>query len=380
VVSTGTVSGLVDAAGLVVLAGLGYLCLYAGVWTVFWVAGLLSPRPDLEWGLEDVQARVVTLGDSPATVQNTVDALPDGLGSVYVVSERPIEVDGARVAVVDQSFSSRAEAKARALEYARRELPCEEEYVLFLDEDTVVDGLEGLPDRDVVQFAEHPGRNGSLLTWLTEVFRVGNGVERAGFEPLVPLYAWGGGLAVRRTVEDDLQWNRATIVEDSAFVRDAVAAGYSYGVLMTRFGNQSPPTVRELVAQRRRWSSGRLREVRTRSPTYRALLYLHTVGRPLTSLSVPFVVAGALLAPTWPVLGGMAAVVLAYLVGWTVIGWRQYDASLSVLALLLVALPATTLLNGLGDAHALASPVAEFDATTKTDPETSGVGSEDSVR
>lgn len=361
--------GILDVAAAVVFAGLAYLTLYAGVWAVFWGAGLLSSTPDLEWGLGDVQARVVTLGESPALVQRTVDALPDDLGSVYVVSERPIEVEGADVAVVDPGFSTRAEAKARALEWARRTLPREEEYVLLLDEDTVVRDLEGLPDADIVQFAEHPQPNGSLLTWLTEVFRVGNGVERAGFGALVPLYAWGGGLAVRGSVEDDLQWNRATIVEDSAFVRDAIAAGYSYAVLMTRFGNQSPPTVGDLVAQRRRWSSGRLREVRSRSLPYRSLLYLHTVGRPLTSVSLPLVVVGALLAPTWPVLGVLAAVVLAALLLWTVLGWREYDAPVLLLGALVLALPVTTLLNGLGDAYALVSPVSEFRTTEKRDPE-----------
>jgi hypothetical protein len=387
--SLAKVIGLVDVVAAVTFAGLSYLCLYAGVWGVYWVAGLLSASPDVEWGLEEVQARVVTLGESPATVQRTVDALPDGLGSVYVVSERPIEVDGAAVAVVDPEFSTRAVAKARALEWARRTLPREEEYVLLLDEDTVVDEFSGLPDADVVQFAERPGRNGSMLTWLTEVFRVGNGVERAGFGALVPLYAWGGGLAIRGSVEDGLQWNRATIVEDSSFVRDAVAAGYSYAVVMTRFSNQSPPTVGDLVAQRRRWSSGRLREVRSRPLAYRSLLYLHTVGRPLTAFSVPLVVAGGLLAPTWPLLGVLAGVGLAALLLWTVLGWREYDESFGLLAVLVLALPVTTLLNGLGDAYALVSPVSEFQATAKRDPDgrsTTGadpertVGGDDSTR
>lgn len=368
-----------DAVTVVVALGLSYLCAYAGLWTVYWVAGLLRDAPELEWGLDEVQARVVTLGDAPGTVQRTVDALPAGLGSVYVVTERPIEVEGAEVAVVNPDFSSRAEAKARALEWARRTLPCEEEYVLYLDEDTLVGELAGLPDADVVQFAERPRANGSLLTWLTEVYRVGNGVERAGFGTLVPLYAWGGGLAVRKRLEDDLQWNRATIVEDSAFVRDAVSAGYSYAVRMIRFDNQAPPSVRELVEQRRRWSSGRMRDVRSRSRTYRALLYVHTLGRPLSAVAVPLVVAGALLASTWPPLGALAAVVLASLLLWTVLGWLQYDAPVSTLALLVVALPATTLLNGLGDAYALVSPVSEFRTTEKTDPGATPFG-EDSSR
>lgn len=358
------------------MAGLVYLTAYALLWTVYWTAGILASSPPVEWGLDEVQARVVTVGENPEIVQRTVDSVPDGVGSVHVVSERQIDVDGATVWIVDPDVGTEAVGKGRALEWARRTIPCDEEYVLFLDEDTVVGELDGLPDADVVQFAEKPTRNRSTMAWLTELFRIGNGVERAGFARLVPIYAWGGGIAVRKRVEDEITWDRPTIVEDSVFVRTALSAGHDYAVDMTRFGNQAPPSLTELVGQRRRWGSGRLRDAPRRSLPYRTLLYFHTLGRPLSAFAAPLVLAGYLFVPVTPVAGVLSTVVLAYLVLWAVLGWREYDLPVGTLVALLVSLPVVTFANGYGDLQALVSPVEEFRTTDKTDV-TAGVSSPD---
>ena len=366
---------MVSFISLALGAGLGYLTLYALVWLVYAGAGLLRESPPVEWEPAEVQARVLTVGDAPRVVQRTVDSLPETLGSVYVVSEQPLEIDGAEVRVVDEEFTCEAIDKGRALEWARRTLPTEEEYVLFLDEDTVVEEFAGLPDADIVQFAEKPQPDGSLAAWLTEVFRVGNGVERAGFGKrvpllgrLVPIYCWGGGGAVRKSTEDAVTWERETIVEDSAFMRDAIAAGHSYAVRMTRFENRAPPNLQKMVSQRRRWGSGRLRDARQRPLGYRLLLYFHTLGRPLLSFSLLLVVAGLLVSPTG--LTVLALLVLGFLLLWTLLGWRVYaDTGRPwLLPALLLALPLTTAANGAGDLYALLSPVSEFETTGEGEP------------
>lgn len=360
---------MVSLTTLGLAVGLGYLSLYALVWLIYAGAGVVSEAPPLAWEPTNVQARVLTVGDAPAVVQRTVDSLPESLGSVYVVSEQPIAVDGAEVRVVDEGFSCGAVHKGRALEWARRTIPTEEEYVLFLDEDTVVEEFAGVPDADIVQFAEKPQPDGSLTSWLTEVFRVGNGVERAGFGKqvpllgrLVPIYAWGGGLAVRKSTEDAVGWERETIVEDSAFMRDAIAAGHSYDVRMTRFKNRAPPNLRKMVSQRRRWGSGRLRDASQRPLGYRLLLYFHTLGRPLLSFSLVFIAAG-LVGGSNGFVGLLALVVLGFLLLWTLLGWRVYADRWWLLPALLVSLPITTAANGAGDLYALLSPVEEFQTT-----------------
>lgn len=367
---------MVSFISLAIGAGLGYLSLYALVWLVYAGAGLVRESPPLAWEPADVQARVLTVGDAPGVVQRTVDSLPETLGSVYVVSEQPLNIDGADVRVVDEEFSCDAVHKGRALEWARRNIPTEEEYVLFLDEDTIVEEFAGVPDADIVQFAEKPQPDGSLAAWLTEVFRVGNGVERAGFGKhvpllgrLVPIYAWGGGIAIRKSTEDAVGWERETIVEDSAFMRDAIAAGHSYAVRMTRFENRAPPNLRKMVSQRRRWGSGRLRDARQRPFGYRLLLYFHTLGRPLLSFSLLLVVAGLLVSPVRELVGGLALLILGFLLLWTLLGWRVYAETGRpwLLPALLAALPITTAANGAGDLYALLSPASEFETTGEGD-------------
>lgn len=359
---------------VLVLSGLVALTAFAILWTVYWVAGLTATPGDTEWDLAAVQVRVFTVGDAPGVVQGTVDAVPDGVDSVFVVSEQPIAVEGATVRVVPEAFESDAIGKGRALEWARQHLPCDAEYVLFLDEDTRMVPIDGLPDADIVQFAERPEPSGSLPAWLTEVFRVGTGVERAGFARLVPLYAWGGALAVRATLEDDIGWNRPTIEEDGAFVRAAMVAGHSYAVEMARFRNQAPPSLGTLVGQRRRWVSGRLRAAWDLPPWYGALVSLHTLGILLSAFAVPLVVAGFLFAPVSPLFPALATVILGYLLAWSVLGWRQFDTGVGWLGVQLLALPLTSVANALGHVVALVAPVSTFETTRKTDDE-----SEDAV-
>lgn len=350
-----------------VLAGLLGLTVFLVLWTGYWVAGLTASRPTVEWGLADIQVRVITVGDAPGVVQGTVDAVPDGVDSIVVVSEQPMDVDGATVRVVPEEFETPAIGKARALEWARQHVACDAEYVLFLDEDTRMAAIDGLPDADVVQFAERPAASGSLLAWLTEVFRVGTGVERAGFARLRPIYAWGGALAVRARIEDEIGWERPTIEEDGTFVRAAILAGHSYAVDMARFGNQAPPSLSTLVSQRRRWASGRLRAARRLPPGYSALVHLHTFGILLTAFAAPLVVAGFLLAPASPVFPVLSTLVFGYLVGWSVLGWNQFDTGIEWLALQLLVLPLTSLANALGHVLALVAPVSTFQTTRKTD-------------
>lgn len=115
---------------------------------------------DIQWGFDDVQVRVLTV-DAASVVQATVDAIPDAIADVHVVAEAAMSIDGATVHVVPDEFECAATNKGRAVEWARRNVPCEREYVLYLDGDTLVTGFTGLPDADVIQFTEKPLYTGS---------------------------------------------------------------------------------------------------------------------------------------------------------------------------------------------------------------------------
>lgn len=98
--------------------------------------------------------------------------------------------------MVPSDFSCRASAKGRALEWVRRMHSVNKEYILYLDEDTVVPDLRDplmLPEVDIVQFRERPTRTGSIFAYMAEIHRIGFNLEQKTFPYLkVPLYAWGG--------------------------------------------------------------------------------------------------------------------------------------------------------------------------------------------
>ncbi|WP_277543836.1 hypothetical protein [Haloarcula laminariae] len=150
-------------------------------WLYEVIQGWRSAPDPVTYGPEAVQVRILTI-DAEGTVQNTVNELPDTLTDRHVIAETPIEIDGATVHVVPDDFECMAMDKGRALEWARRTLPCEKEYVLFLDEDTLVPEFPGLPDADIIQFREYPMKTDSWWTFWAEIMRMGWQLEQMGFK------------------------------------------------------------------------------------------------------------------------------------------------------------------------------------------------------
>jgi hypothetical protein len=273
---------------------------FSAFWWVFevFLLGLGWESSDADaWELSDIQVRILTV-DAAAVVQGTVDAIPDGVASIEVVAERDIDVDGASVHVVPEEFDCEATNKGRAVEWARRSLPCGVEYVLYLDEDTIVTDLTGLPDADFVQFSEKPIYTGSRLAYLCEVFRVGYQYEQRAFHRLsYPLYAWGGGFAIRHSVENELTWDVATITEDTNLIwRAADRFDLDYRLVDARFRNQAPPSLKAMFKQRRRWMSGTLSDNSILPLTYQPIAFTRAVTWGVSPL-IPFLVVAAGIVP-----------------------------------------------------------------------------------
>lgn len=241
--------------------------LWSGIWlyiagTLLWlglrvIAKIRYTEPTTEFGHDDIQVRIMTVNAEPV-VQETIDSLPDTITDRHVIAESPIDINGAEVHVVPDEFSCNATRKGRALEWARRTLACDREYVLYLDEDTIVAEFDGLPDADIVQFGERPYRTGGLIPYLSEMFRIGFQLEQRTFGLLpVPLYAWGGGIAIRSSLEQQVTWNYDTLIEDTVFTWRAVTKyDASFVTLRTCFHNQAPATIGAMISQRRRWIGG----------------------------------------------------------------------------------------------------------------------------
>jgi len=332
----------------------------------------LVSEEDLAYGHDDVQVRILTIG-AEAVVQATVDSVPDAVEDIHVIAERDIEIDGATVHVVPEEFDCAARHKGRALEWARREVSCTREHILYLDEDTIVQNFQGLPDADVVQITEKPLYTGSLLAFLCETFRIGYQYEQRSFGWFTyPLYAWGGGVAIRKSLEDELTWDVETITEDTNFVwRAAESRDLDFRVLNLKFRNQAPPSVRGMFRQRRRWFAGTQHASGLLPGRYKLLFGFRLITWAMSPL-IPVLSLLLLAVPqyvpesTLYQFGSLGLFGVLFFI--TLLGTLVYLPRERVTLLALPLTPLLVVLNTAGALWALISPVHTFAVTEKVAP------------
>jgi len=326
------------------------------------------------WGLDDIQVRILTI-DAEAVVQPTVDVIPDNVTDVRVIAEADIAIDGATVYVVPDEFTCDATNKGRAVEWARRNVECHKEYVLYLDEDTLVTEFTGLPDADFIQFTEKPIYTGSRLTYLCEVFRTGYQFEQLGFHRLsYPLYAWGGGFAIRHEIEQAIGWDVATVTEDTNLIwRAAKEYDLTYQLVDNRFRNQAPPSVKSMLNQRRRWMSGTVKDGYTLPLLYRPLHFTRVISWAFSPFMPLLAIVSYLLLGTAPsvelyslISTGLFGLLFVYMfLG--VIAYRKHPILWPIFLLLT---PLAVVLHAVGALWGVVLPVEEFEVTKKVTAET----------
>ncbi|TKX56567.1 glycosyltransferase family 2 protein [Halorubrum sp. SS7] len=342
----------------------------AAVWFVLVaVVGAGHETPPNEYGLDEVQVRIMTV-DAAEVVQETVDSLPDGLDDVHVIAESDIDVRGATVHVVPEEFSCRAVRKGRAQEWARRALDCRKEFALYLDEDSVVESLDGLPDADIVQLREKPRRTESSLSYLADVYRMGVQIEQRAFARLsIPLFAWGGGIAVRTSVENEVTWDRETLVEDTAFVWAAFRErDVTFALSDAVCRNEAPPSLYEILQQRRRWAAGNVRASAMLPFRYELLTRVRNYAWALSPIVTLLVVPLSLLSVTvvYSELFFLASMGLALCtLGWFLLGVRYYGADHRHWALAVPLAPLITVVHSMGTVAGILNPPESFRVTTK---------------
>ena len=372
-------SQLLSAQGVVAVVLWAALAVYgfSAVWWLVEVA-VLSFRWDRNaeevWGLDDIQVRVLTI-DAEPVVQQTVNALPTDLADVRVIAEADIDIEGATVHVVPEEFDCVATNKGRAVEWARRNVDADEEYLLYLDEDTIVTELTGLPDADFIQFTEKPIYTGSRLTYLCEVFRTGYQFEQLGFHRLAyPLYAWGGGFAIRREIEAEIGWDVATITEDTNLIwRAAKEYDLSYQLVDARFRNQAPPSLKAMLKQRRRWMSGTVGDDHLLPPLYRPLYFTRVIAWAFSPF-VPFLALASYLlpgtAPGMELYGLISTALLGILFVYMLFGLVAYRKHPFLWPIFLLLTPVAVVLHSIGALWGVVSPVTNFEVTEKVTAET----------
>ena len=330
---------------------------------------------ETEIGLDNIQVRILTY-NSPSTVQVTVNSVPAGIAETKVIAEAEMEIDGADVHVVPDEFESEAQKKGRAIEWARQYIDCEQEYILYLDEDSIMVNFEGLPAADLIQISEHPLQTGSWLVYMCEVFRVGYQREQRAFHRMAyPLYAWGGAVAIRHELENEVTWDVPTITEDTTYIWraakhvDQQGGRFEYRLLNGRFRNQAPPSVREMFNQRRRWMSGTLRDMYRLPKRYLPLQFTRIITWTLSPV-IPLLSVLAFLYPQFvPQHGlyqvasiGLFSMLFVYMIA-GLVEYRKYPEKWPIYLLLT---PLIVTLHAVGAFWGLLRPASDFKITEKT--------------
>ncbi|OTF12455.1 glycosyltransferase family 2 protein [Halorubrum sp. SD612] len=344
------------------------------VWFVFAaVVGAGHETPPNEYGLDEIQVRIMTV-DAVEVVQETVDSLLEGLDDVHVIAESPVDVTGATVHAVPEAFTCDAVRKGRAQEWARQSLDCGKAFVLYLDEDSVVESLDGLPDADIVQLREKPRLTGSNLSYLADMYRMSVQIEQRAFARLsIPLFAWGGGIAVRNEVEDETTWDRETLVEDTAFVWAAFRElDVTFALSDAVCRNEAPPSLYEILQQRRRWAAGNVRASTMLPLRYELLTrvrnYAWALSPIVTLLVVPLSLLGVTIAHSGLFFAASMGLALCTL-GWFLLGVRYYGDDHRRWALAVPLAPLITVVHSMGTVAGIVNPPETFRVTTKVGSE-----------
>lgn len=326
------------------------------------------------WYEEDIQLRILTVNNS-STVRRTVESARKHFSDIRVIAEEELKDIPCKVHVVPNEFESDAVRKGRALEWARKNVDCDKEYVLYIDEDTIIRRFSGMPDADIIQFRETPTYSGSILSYLTEVYRIGYQYEQFGFGFYrYPMYAWGGGIAIRQSLEQKITWDYKTITEDTSFAWRAskYMGRIKFAVVDEEFYNQSPTNIRSLFNQRRRWVSGTIQDSGVLPIGYKIVVYTRLF---IWSYS-PFVFLNGIIIFLFPhpitsslpfILALTMELIIIHIT--TAVGVVQYwDESKKTM----LAIPLTVILsvvNSIGALWGIISPAKDFAVTKKRDIE-----------
>lgn len=366
--------GIVDWHRAFELLLVGTTVLFTGtalIWMILtYVIGAGYESPEPVHDADEIQVRILTVG-SESVVQATVDSLPSEFDDVHVIAEEAMDITGGSVHVVPDEFECEAVRKGRAIEWARQTLVCDREYVLYLDEDSLLKSFEGLPDADVVQLRERPRRTGSVFSYLADVYRMGVQIEQRAFARLsIPLFAWGGGIAVRQSVEDDVTWDRETLVEDTAFVWAAAQQidAFSFELATATCANEAPPSLSEITQQRRRWAAGNIQAATELPYKYQLLTrirnYAWALSPIITLVVLPLSVLGIGISSTG-LFASMSIALGVLTLFWYLRGVLYYGRSTFVWAIAVPLAPIVTVVHSMGTVAGILDPPAEFRVTKK---------------
>jgi len=276
-----------------------------------------------------------------------------GLSDVYPGADRVI--------TVDPEFSSRAEYKARALEYSRlirqtEGLDRDDVKILFLDDDTspTVEYLETafVADYDLCQgvtaprikYGAGPFRH-FLLSHMDDTRFLACMLYCSFFQGVLgkPLYVHGEGLCVTGKAEGIATWDYPMfasedlvfghnaafkgLTEDLVFGATASKRGLTWGFFHEYIQLTSPWTWQAYLVQRRRWLWGNIHAITKRDvlPFWSAVLvsgkYVQSFITYGFSLASVILILGGVIHPPGFIYTWFYAALFSWLAAFAVSGW-----------------------------------------------------------
>ena len=335
-----------------------------GVTVSWWYASLvyfLFIHKEDQSATEDFSIKILTTGDDVKVISKTARFCKK---DPLIISRKPIELSRGQVKVMPEDFQCAAQYKAQQLEWARMAYPSE--FTLYLDEDSLCD-VERIPDADIVQFQEVPTTN-SLLIGSIEAYRIGFQLEQALFEKFPPLFLWGGGVAIKQQLEDEITWDRSGITEDTAFIF-SIRRPYTFKYSKHQIKAEAPLTVKDLIKQRWRWASGTYQDIRyLRFGLRKTFVYFRIIQWSLWPLYV-YVIPIFLSLPIWfPIFITFQSMV------WSFAGTRIMKLPWHKTAIAVLLTPIASFIHSIGATLALVKPQKKFSRTPKQNPSTTSIG------
>lgn len=334
---------------------------------------------------------IVTRGDNKDTIKRSsivhknLESIPKV--RVHFLTDEPYYFEDVNCFTCPSSFKCNSKYKSRALEWYRRiQKLTKYDWVLHLDEETVVDRYTILRCIEFIKYSPHLTGQGVILynqynfwnKWLytaADSSRVGDDLGRFHLQYEIlhgALFgAHGSFLLNNGTVENDITWELTSLTEDYQFAVNSRMKGYTCGQIDGIVREQSPQKLLDFLKQRRRWFAGIIR-IKLLSAKFLAIVWF------LSSISIPISIIALYIGfvypetiPRWQafVINLNTSIVIVIMLNGSAI--QAYDANMSFfrgllqVIITLFFMPLSCAIESTSIAYAVLRPPIRFDVIKK---------------
>lgn len=323
--------------------------------TIWWYYGIFCYFTNKEGATtKSFGIKILTTGENEKMVKETKELCERYCNkSPKIISRKKMKTTLSEV--LPEDFQSKANFKGEQLEWSRKEHPMEN--TLYLDEDSEF-YHDRIPVADIVQFQEIP-QTENIMIAVIEASRIGFQIEQAAFAKTKPCYLWGGGFSVKKKIESNTTWNRASITEDTAFLY-SIKKKFNYVFSKKEIYSQAPLTLIDLLKQRRRWTSGVFSDLKLiKNKKLKMIIIFRILNWAVLPLHIPFAII------MWDVNPLISVLFVSQTMIWAGVGGRIMGYNWADSFVIMLLSPIVSLFHCLGALWGLFYPVKSFRITPK---------------